>query len=86
MDPQNPYPDTFTGHVRIEYADGRIEEAVRSHMRGGVDEPLSRSEIEAKYRANLAFGGHSDADRVLVAVRAIAAGEGDYRLITRLAR
>jgi hypothetical protein len=31
-------------------------------MRGGVEEPLTRDEIDAKFRANVAFGGHENAE------------------------
>lgn len=36
IDPANPYPDAFTGHVRQDYADGSSEEIEQGHMRGGV--------------------------------------------------
>jgi hypothetical protein len=45
-------------------------------MRGGADEPLSAPEIEAKFAANVRFGGGSDAlaAKLLGAARAFAAG------------
>ena len=57
IDPENPYPDQFTGHVRLVYADGRVEEAEQGFMRGGADAPLSRQEIEDKFRQNPRFDG-----------------------------
>lgn len=85
VDPDNPYPDAFTGHVRLDYADGTSEEIEQGHMRGGVAEPLGRDEIDAKFVTNLAFGGIADAGPVLDICNRLACGEGDYRLISRLA-
>lgn len=86
VDPDNPYPAAFTGHVRITYTDGRVEEHAQGHMRGGVKEPLTRDEIDAKFRANLAFGGvHGDAaETLLETCNRIAAGDGETTLIERL--
>lgn len=84
IDPDNPYPAAFTGHVRIEYEDGRIEEAERGHMRGGATEPLSRQEIDDKFRANMRFGGHALPDAVLALCDRIAAGEGNDAIIREL--
>src|SRR3954469_16571250 len=57
IDPKNPYPDRFTGHVRVRLKDGKTVEERQAHMRGGVDEPLSRADIEEKFRLNCAYGG-----------------------------
>jgi 2-methylcitrate dehydratase PrpD len=86
VDPDNPYPAAFTGHVRIEYDDGTIAEFSRDHMRGGVKEPLSRDEIDAKFRANAAFAGVTGApiDALLETCNRIASGDADTHLIERL--
>lgn len=81
VDPDNPYPAAFTGHVRIDYKDGHVEEFSQGHMRGGVVEPLTRDEINAKFRANVAFGNIPDADRLLDICNRIGAMDGDYALI-----
>lgn len=57
IDPSNPYPKGFTGHVRAKLKDGRTLEERQSHIRGGAQEPLSQAEIEAKFEGNAAFGG-----------------------------
>jgi 2-methylcitrate dehydratase PrpD len=57
IDADNPYPDAFTGHVRVKLRDGRTFEERQGHMRGGVDEPLTREDIEEKFRLNCAYGG-----------------------------
>ncbi len=57
VDPQNPYPREYTGHVRARLADGRNVEERQPFLRGGVHAPLSRAEIEEKFRRNAAHGG-----------------------------
>jgi 2-methylcitrate dehydratase PrpD len=57
IDPANPYPDGFTGHVRATLEDGRVVEERQPHFRGGQHEPLGAEEIAAKFRANCAYGG-----------------------------
>src|SRR3954463_5543239 len=57
IDPKNPYPDRFTGHVRVKLKDGRTVEERQGHMRGGGGEPLSRADIEEKFRLNCTYGG-----------------------------
>ena len=61
IDPDNPYPDEFTGHVRARLKDGRTLEERQEHLRGGRNEPLSRADIEEKFRLNCAYGGWSAA-------------------------
>jgi 2-methylcitrate dehydratase PrpD len=56
IDPKNPYPNAFTGHVRVKLKDGRVAEERQGHMRGGVEEPLTRADIEEKFRLNCAYG------------------------------
>jgi 2-methylcitrate dehydratase PrpD len=61
VDPDNPYPDEFTGHVRVRLRDGRELEERQAHMRGGAHEPLTRTDIEEKFRHNCAHGGWTSA-------------------------
>jgi 2-methylcitrate dehydratase PrpD len=56
IDPANPYPDEFTGHVRVRLKDGSTLEERQPHMRGGAKEPLTRADIEEKFRLNCAHG------------------------------
>jgi 2-methylcitrate dehydratase PrpD len=71
IDPDNPYPDEFTGHVRARLKDGRTLEERQGHLRGGRSEPLSRADIEEKFRLNCAYGGWSaaQAERCLAFAR-----------------
>ncbi|MGZ5071498.1 MAG: MmgE/PrpD family protein [Usitatibacter sp.] len=57
VDPDNPYPEEYTGHVRIHMRDGRVLEERQPHLRGGRNEPLTPADIEEKFRANCAYGG-----------------------------
>ena len=57
VDPANPYPDEYTGHVRVTLASGAVLEERQPHLRGGHREPLTREDIEAKCRANCRHGG-----------------------------
>ncbi len=57
IDPDNPYPDEFTGHVRVRLKDGTTLEERQAHFRGGAHEPLSRADLEEKFRLNCAHGG-----------------------------
>ena len=57
VDPGDEYPRSFTGHLRVLLRDGRQIELRQPHMRGGAKEPLSDKELDAKFVANLRFGG-----------------------------
>ena len=59
IDPDNPYPSEYTGHVRVKLRNGAILEERQPHLRGGAHEPLSRAELEDKFRHNCAHGGWS---------------------------
>ena len=71
IDPNNPYPDEFTGHVRVRLKNGQTLEERQPHMRGGAHEPLSRPDIEEKFRLNCTHGGWSaaQAERFLAYAR-----------------
>jgi 2-methylcitrate dehydratase PrpD len=70
IDPDNPYPDEFTGHVRVALRNGQTLEERQDHFRGGAHEPLSRAELEEKFRLNCRHGGWSpeQAQRFLASV------------------
>ncbi|HEX4410411.1 MAG TPA: MmgE/PrpD family protein [Xanthobacteraceae bacterium] len=59
IDPQNPYPKNFTGHIRATLRDGSVIEERQPHIRGGAHEPLSRADIEDKFMLNAKHGGWS---------------------------
>ncbi len=59
IDPQNPYPKNFTGHIRALLRDGSVVEERQPYMRGGAQEPLTRADIEQKFLLNTQHGGWS---------------------------
>ena len=56
VDPKNPYPKAYTGHVRMTLKNGQVVEERQPHIRGGAHEPLTRAEIEEKFRGNCRYG------------------------------
>jgi len=60
IDPEDEYPRNYSGHVRVTLIGGSVRETRQPHLRGGVREPLDRSELVDKFRANIAFGGISE--------------------------
>jgi len=79
VDPDNPYPREFTGHIRAKLRTGEIIEERQPHLRGGAHEPLSRAAIEAKFFANAAFGGwdRARAERARDRVQGLFSGAVD---------
>ena len=59
IDPNNPYPKNFTGHIRATLRDGAIVEERQPFMRGGAKAPLTRADIEEKFLLNARHGGWS---------------------------
>ena len=57
VNPNDPYPKAYTGHIRMTLKDGRVFEERQPHIRGGAHEPLTRADIENKFRGNCEFGG-----------------------------
>jgi 2-methylcitrate dehydratase PrpD len=57
INPDDPYPRNFTGHIRARLRDGTTREVRRGHMRGGQHEPLTDEDILQKYLDNARFGG-----------------------------
>jgi 2-methylcitrate dehydratase PrpD len=79
IDPDNPYPDNFTGHIRVTLNDGTVVEERQPHFRGGAHEPLTREDVEEKFVLNARHGGW-DAERarqVLQSLRSFYDGKID---------
>jgi 2-methylcitrate dehydratase PrpD len=57
IDPQNPYPNNYTGHVRATMKDGSVIEERQPHLRGGAQEPLTRQDVTDKFALNAQHGG-----------------------------
>ena len=71
IDPDNPYPNNFTGHIRAVLNDGTVVEERQPHFRGGAHEPLSRPDIEEKFMLNARHGGW-DEKRAAAAIAKLA--------------
>jgi len=80
IDPANPYPNEYTGHVRAVLSDGRIIEERQPHLRGGGHEPLTRRDIEEKFSLNAQHGGWNDdrIDAALALTRSFFDGRIDF--------
>ena len=59
IDPDNPYPNSYIGHVRAILRDGSVVEERQPHLRGGAQEPLTRQDVIDKFRLNAKHGGWS---------------------------
>jgi len=84
IDPDNPYPNNFTGHIRAVLNDGGVVEERQPHFRGGAHEPLTRADIEEKFALNARYGGW-DAARPASALKLLA-GLYDSTLDLRMLR
>jgi 2-methylcitrate dehydratase PrpD len=83
VNPNDPYPRAYTGHVRMTLKDGRVFEERQPHIRGGAHEPLTRAEIEDKFRGNCSFGGwpRERAERLLASVPTFFDSPLDLKLL-----
>ncbi len=61
VDPDNPYPANFTGHIRAMMQDGSLIEERQPYLRGGSHEPLTRRDVEDKFILNARHGGWPEA-------------------------
>jgi 2-methylcitrate dehydratase PrpD len=85
LDPTIDYPRQFVGHVRVRLRDGRVVDERQDHPRGGPDSPMTRDEIESKFRGNASLVMSTDqASRVVRTVDALAAESSLGRLMESL--
>jgi 2-methylcitrate dehydratase PrpD len=61
IDPDNPYPNNYTGHIKATMRDGSVIEERQPHLRGGAREPLTRQDVADKFALNARHGGWSKA-------------------------
>src|SRR5256886_2501246 len=64
VDPDNSYPDNFTGHIRATLQDGSVIEDRQPHLRGGAQEPLTRQDVIDKFILNAEHGGWTEGETV----------------------
>jgi 2-methylcitrate dehydratase PrpD len=79
IDPDNPYPNNFTGHIRATLMDGRVIEERQPYLRGGAHEPLTRGDLEEKFALNAKHGGwdRRKTDTALMVATSLYAGKID---------
>src|ERR1700744_1874973 len=61
IDPDNPYPNNYTGHIKATLKDGSVVEERQPYLRGGAQEPLTRQDVAEKFALNVQHGGWSKA-------------------------
>ncbi|MEH2557140.1 2-methylcitrate dehydratase PrpD [Bradyrhizobium algeriense] len=61
IDPDNPYPNSYTGHIRATLRDGSVVEERQPYLLGGAQEPLTRQDVTDKFLLNAEHGGWSAA-------------------------
>jgi 2-methylcitrate dehydratase PrpD len=66
VDPENPYPRQFTGHVRVTLQDGTVLEERQGYFQGGAEHPLSDADLTRKFHANCRHGALPDAQAAAV--------------------
>ena len=83
IDPDNPYPNEYTGHIRAVLSDGTIIEERQPHLRGGAHEPLTRRDLEEKFALNARHGGWNAKriDAALALARTLYNGPIDLRAL-----
>jgi 2-methylcitrate dehydratase PrpD len=84
VDPNNEYPKNYSGHLTATLRNGKVIQIDQPHLRGGSRDPLSRAELEHKFRQNTAFGGWPSGRAE--ALFAFAAGLKTERNLAKLAQ
>jgi 2-methylcitrate dehydratase PrpD len=83
IDPDNPYPNNYTGHIRATLRDGSVVEERQPYLRGGAQEPLTRQDVTDKFLLNAEHGGWSAAqsDAALKLMAGLYHGRIDLSLL-----
>jgi 2-methylcitrate dehydratase PrpD len=83
IDPDNPYPTNYTGHIRATLRDGSAVEERQPYLRGGAQEPLTRQDVIDKFRLNARHGGWN-IDQCDAALKFLADQYDNHIDLTRL--
>jgi 2-methylcitrate dehydratase PrpD len=85
LDATIDYPRQFVGDVELTTTDGRVLRERQDRPRGGPDAPLTRAEIEAKFRGNAELAlPPGQVERVIGAVSGLDAGAPLAELLVSL--
>jgi 2-methylcitrate dehydratase PrpD len=76
LDAAIDYPRQFVGDVELTLADGRVLRERQDRPRGGPDAPLTRDEIEAKFRGNAGLVLPADQVEQVIRATSTLAGAG----------
>src|SRR6201995_2625155 len=85
IDPDNPYPNNYTGHIKATLKDGSVVEDRQPYLRGGAQEPLTRQDVAEKFALNVQHGGWSRAqgDAALKSLAGLYGGQIDLKGMPR---
>src|SRR3984893_425027 len=83
IDPDNPYPNNYTGHVRATMKDGSVIEERQPYLRGGAQEPLTRQDVTDKFLLNAQHGGwtRTQSDATLKLLAGLYQGRTDLSVL-----
>ena len=83
IDPDNPYPANYTGHIKATLRDGSVVEERQPYLRGGAQEPLTRQDVTDKFMLNVQHGGWSRAqsETALKRLAELCRGKIDLRAL-----
>jgi 2-methylcitrate dehydratase PrpD len=85
IDPDNPYPNNYTGHLKATMKDGSVIEERQPHLRGGAQEPLTRQDVIDKFLLNAKHGGwdRAQSDIALKLLAGLLRGKIDLSSLRR---
>ena len=85
IDPDNPYPNNYTGHIKAIMKDGSVVEERQPYLRGGAQEPLTRQDVTDKFILNAEHGGWSktQSDAALILMAGLYNGRIDLSSLRR---
>ena len=88
IDPLNPYPNNYTGHIRATLNNGSVFEERQPYLRGGAQEPLTRQDVTDKFALNAQHGGWSKSrsDAALKLLAGLYAGKIDLSTLRSQSR
>jgi len=85
VDPGNEYPKNYSGHLTATLKDGRVIQLDQPHLRGGSRDPLSRAELEHKFKQNAAFAAWPPArGEALLRFAATLQGQRDLSVLAKV--